>query len=54
MSDNLEQIGQIGEEASAARSIFVRCEWGELEECVYGGYDQFVFPKFLQDADARG
>ncbi len=33
--------------------INVRCEWGELKECVYGGYDQFVFPKFLQDADVR-
>jgi len=33
--------------------VFVRCEWGELKECVYGGYDQFVFPKFLQDADVR-
>ena len=33
--------------------IFVRAEWGELKECVYGGYHQFVFPKFLQDADVR-
>lgn len=33
--------------------VNVRCEWGELKECVYGGYDQFVFPKFLQDADVR-
>lgn len=33
--------------------IFVRAEWGELKECVYGGYHEFVFPKFLQDADVR-
>lgn len=33
--------------------VFVRCEWGELKECVYGGYEQYVFPKFLQDADVR-
>jgi len=39
--------------ASKADAIFVRSEWGELKECVYGGYDQFVFPKFLQDADVR-
>lgn len=34
-------------------SIYVRSEWGELKECVYGGNQQFVFPKFLQDADVR-
>ena len=34
-------------------AIFVRAEWGELKECVYGGSNQFVFPKFLQDADVR-
>ena len=38
---------------SSEASIFVRTEWGELKECVYGGYSQFVFPKFLQDADVR-
>jgi glycine amidinotransferase len=41
------------ETGSDQASIFVRCEWGELKECVYGGFDQFVFPKFLQDADVR-
>ena len=35
------------------QQIFVRAEWGELKECVYGGFNQFVFPKFLQDADVR-
>ena len=38
---------------AVAAPVYVRCEWGELKECVYGGYDQFVFPKFLQDADVR-
>ena len=33
--------------------VYVRAEWGELKECVYGGYTEFVFPKFLQDADVR-
>ena len=33
--------------------IFVSSEWAELKECVYGGYNQFVFPKFLSDADVR-
>ena len=33
--------------------IFVRTEWGELKECVYGWGQQYVFPKFLQDADVR-
>ena len=33
--------------------IHVRAEWGELRECVYGWSKQFVFPKFLQDADVR-
>ncbi|WP_436643156.1 dimethylarginine dimethylaminohydrolase family protein [Microbaculum sp. FT89] len=39
--------------SDASDPVFVRAEWGELKECVYGGYDQFVFPKFLQDADVR-
>ena len=28
-------------------------QWSELKECVYGGYHQFVLPKFPQDADVR-
>lgn len=43
-------------ETRAAQSldpIYVRAEWGELKECVYGGWTEFVFPKFLQDADVR-
>lgn len=34
-------------------SIFVGAEWGELKECVYGGPDHFIWPKFLQDAALR-
>lgn len=33
--------------------IFVRSEWGELKECVYGWTGQFIWPKFLQDAELR-
>ncbi|MDX1643035.1 MAG: hypothetical protein R3244_01615 [Thermoanaerobaculia bacterium] len=33
--------------------IFVRSEWGSLEECVYGWTEQFIWPKFLQDAELR-
>jgi len=34
-------------------SVFVRAEWGELKECVYGWTGQFIWPKFLQDAELR-
>ncbi len=33
--------------------IFVSSEWGELKECVYGWTGQFIWPKFLQDAELR-
>ena len=33
--------------------VFVSAEWGELKECVYGWTGQFIWPKFLQDADLR-
>jgi glycine amidinotransferase len=33
--------------------IFVSSEWGELKECVYGWAGQFIWPKFLQDAELR-
>jgi glycine amidinotransferase len=43
-----------GDAASGSKQqIFVRAEWGELRECIYGGHKQFVFPKFLQDAEVR-
>ena len=48
MTETTDQVA-----AETETPIFVRAEWGELKECVYGGYDQFVFPKFLQDADVR-
>ena len=38
---------------TAQEPIHVRAEWGELRECIYGWSGQFVFPKFLQDADVR-
>ena len=53
MLDKAEGASPAGDSAAAEDPIFVRSEWGELKECVYGGYDQFVFPKFLQDADVR-
>ena len=48
-----EGVGQPSNALADEDPIFVRCEWGELKECVYGGYEQFVFPKFLSDADVR-
>jgi len=33
--------------------IFVESEWAELRECVYGWTGQFIWPKFLQDAELR-
>ncbi len=53
MLDKPQGTPQTNVESPVSDPIFVRCEWGELKECVYGGYDQFVFPKFLQDADVR-
>ncbi|MCP4328197.1 MAG: hypothetical protein GY791_07160 [Alphaproteobacteria bacterium] len=38
---------------AAGDAIYVRSEWGELKECIYGWSGQFIFPKFLQDADVR-
>lgn len=37
----------------SAEPIYVRAEWGALKECVYGWSGQFVWPKFLQDAELR-
>jgi len=37
----------------SVQPVFVSAEWGALKECVYGGYTEFVFPAFLQDADVR-
>jgi glycine amidinotransferase len=45
--------GTAAETGRTAEPVLVRAEWGELKECVYGGYSEFVFPKFLQDADVR-
>lgn len=53
MLDQPEGLAGTGAATSVEEPIFVRSEWGELKECVYGGYDQYVFPKFLQDADVR-
>lgn len=39
--------------AAPALPIGVTAEWGELKECVYGWPDQFILPKFLDDAKAR-
>jgi len=33
--------------------VYVRSEWGELKECVYGATDDFLFPKWNIDADLR-
>ncbi|MCZ0953636.1 MAG: hypothetical protein OXQ89_15875 [Rhodospirillaceae bacterium] len=33
--------------------IYVRAEWGELKECVYGATYEFVFPKWNVDASLR-
>ena len=53
MLDEAEQDGITSEHDTGLEPVFVRAEWGELKECVYGGFDQYVFPKFLQDADVR-
>lgn len=47
------QVTAAETKAAPGQPIYVRAEWGELKECVYGGYSEFVFPKFLQDADVR-
>ena len=39
--------------ASSNENIFVRAEWGELKECVYGSSHEFVFPKWNVDSDLR-
>ena len=33
--------------------VYVESEWAELKECVYGWTGQFIWPKFLQDAELR-
>ena len=33
--------------------VYVSCEWGELKECVYGAPHDFVFSKWLSDANCR-
>ena len=38
---------------SGNEPIFVRSEWAELKECVYGWSGQFIWPAFLQDAELR-
>lgn len=38
---------------SGRAPIFVESEWAELKECVYGWTGQFIWPKFLQDAELR-
>ncbi len=44
---------QDSSQLTSVQPVFVRAEWGALKECVYGGYSEFVFPAFLQDADVR-
>ena len=38
---------------TALDPVDVRSEWAELKECVYGWTGQFIWPKFLQDAELR-
>lgn len=38
---------------TASVPIRVDYEWGELRECVFGWPRQFIFPRFLQDAQVR-
>ena len=33
--------------------IYVKSEWADLKECVYGSPDAWVLPKFLADARLR-
>ena len=33
--------------------IVVESEWAQLRECFYGWAEQYILPKFLQDADVR-
>lgn len=33
--------------------VYVESEWAELKECVFGWTGQFIWPKFLQDAELR-
>lgn len=33
--------------------VFVRSEWADLKECVYGWPEQFIIPKYLSDSKAR-
>ena len=35
------------------KDVFVSSEWGELKECVYGAPNNFVFAKWLSDANCR-
>lgn len=51
--NQVQAVPQANVGAVTEPAIHVRAEWGELKECVYGGFSQFVFPKFLQDADVR-
>lgn len=53
MNETTQYATRSDDKSRAADAVFVRAEWGELKECVYGGYDEFVFPSFLQDADVR-
>ena len=36
-----------------SEKIFVRAEWGELKECIYGSSHEFIFPKWNVDSDLR-
>ena len=34
-------------------TIYVESEWAQLRECIYGWAEQYILPKFLQDAEVR-
>jgi len=38
---------------TSEEKIWVESEWAQLRECIYGWADDFILPRFLQDAEVR-
>lgn len=53
MNDTQLPTIQADKAAGQQEPIFVSAEWGTLKECVYGWAGEFIWPKFLQDAEIR-